>query len=244
MTTLTLRRIKGSALTYDELDDNFMFLANTVFGGSFETNLSYDPITRLLSSSTGTGTVLPLASANNAGLMSLADKDKLDSIEYGATVSTFTPALEAKLIALDTNEELRDRTTHFGFQSSNTIFDFAESVDELLERFYDISVFVADKPTDGEIVYRMKVVRAFTLPVNLIGSKGDADTGSSGNVNFSLRKNGIQFGTLNFNTSSTGSFTAASITSFAIDDVLSVTAPVTADATLRNISIMLQGTVI
>lgn len=244
MTTLTLRRTKGSSLTYDELDDNFMFLANTVFGGSFETNLSYNPTLRELSSSTGTGTILPLVSANNAGLMTEDDKIKLDSVEFGATVSTFTPTLEAKLLALDTNEELRDRTTHTGFQSSNTIFDFAESVDALLERFYDISVYVADKPIDGEIVYRMKAVRAFSFPINLIGSKGDAETGSSGNVVFTLFKNGVSFGTVRFNVSTLGSFTAASATSFAIDDILSISAPATADASLRNIAIVLQGTVL
>lgn len=244
MTTLTLRRTKGSSLTYDELDDNFVFLANTVFGGSFETNLSYNPTLRILSSSTGTGTILPLASANNAGLMTEDDKIKLDSVEFGATVSTFTPTLEAKLIALDTNEELRDRTTHTGFQSSNTIFDFAESVDALLERFYDISIYVADKPTDGEVVYRLKAVRSFSFPINMVGSSGDAETGSTSNVFFSIRKNGVEFATLRFNISNIGTYTAASATTFVAGDILSIIAPATADTTLRNIGILLQGSIL
>lgn len=44
------------------------------------TNLSYDPATMLLSSSTGADVTLPLAATTDAGLQSAADKAKLDSI--------------------------------------------------------------------------------------------------------------------------------------------------------------------
>jgi len=49
-------------------------------GGGAGTDLSYDQVTRLLSSSTGTDVTLPLATTSLAGLESAADKTKLDSI--------------------------------------------------------------------------------------------------------------------------------------------------------------------
>ena len=48
-------------------------------GGGGATNLSYNPATRALGSSTGTGVTLPLVGAN-PGLMSDADKTKLDAV--------------------------------------------------------------------------------------------------------------------------------------------------------------------
>jgi hypothetical protein len=61
-------------------------------------------------------------------------------------------------------------------------------------------------------------------------------------VAFDLLKNGVSFGTVTFNVSATGSFTVASATSFAAGDVLTITAPATADSTLEDISITLVGT--
>jgi hypothetical protein len=53
-------------------------------GGSGATNLTYDAPGRTVVSDTGTDAVLPLAGAN-PGLMTSADKSKLDAIEAGAT---------------------------------------------------------------------------------------------------------------------------------------------------------------
>jgi hypothetical protein len=53
-------------------------------GGQDVTDLSYNPSTRVLSSSTGTGTTLPLATTTLPGLESPEDKIKLDSVQAGA----------------------------------------------------------------------------------------------------------------------------------------------------------------
>jgi len=58
-------------------------------GGGGPTNLSYTAATRLLESSTGTDVTLPLVGAD-AGLMSAADKTKLDGIASGAQVNVAT----------------------------------------------------------------------------------------------------------------------------------------------------------
>ena len=65
-----------------------------------------------------------------------------------------------------------------------------------------------------------------------------AATGSSV---FNLAKNGTNFGTVTFAASgTTGTFAAASATSFAAGDVLTVTGPATADATLADIALTLD----
>ncbi len=84
-------------------------------GGGGATNLGYDAPTRTITSSTGDDTILPLAGAE-AGLMSAADKTKLD--------------------AQASNAALRDRTTHTGVQPSTTISDLAATV-----QAYPLDVF-------------------------------------------------------------------------------------------------------
>lgn len=85
-------------------------------GGGGATNLGYTASTRALTSSTGTGVTLPLVGAD-PGLMSAADKTKLDGIAAGATANA-------------TDAALRDRATHTGTQAASTISDFSEAVDD------------------------------------------------------------------------------------------------------------------
>jgi hypothetical protein len=61
-----------------------------VASGSAGTNLSYDPVTRVLASSTGDDVTLPLSTTLAAGLQSAADRIKLDAI----TVDTATKTIE------------------------------------------------------------------------------------------------------------------------------------------------------
>lgn len=88
-------------------------------GGGGATDLSYDPGSRLLSSSTGLDATLPLVDGTNAGLMASADKTKLDGVAAGATVNA-------------TDASLRDRATHTGTQLAATISDFASAVAALI----------------------------------------------------------------------------------------------------------------
>lgn len=81
-------------------------------GGGGATNLSYNPATRVLASSTGDDATLPLADGANAGLMASADKTKLDSVAPGATANA-------------SDASLRDRSTHTGTQPASTITGLA-----------------------------------------------------------------------------------------------------------------------
>ena len=89
----------------------------------------------------------------------------------------------------------------------------------------------------------MEAVRAFTHPDPGTGSTGEARVASTGNVAFSAKRNGVQYATVTFNISATGTwaFDAASDEDFVAGDTLTFTAPATADTTLEDIAIFLKG---
>lgn len=111
-----------------------------------------------------------------------------------------------------------------------------------IDLFYDYAVFIPSKPTDGQLVTRLEVARAFTLPASLTGSQASARVASTGNVSFDIKRNGSSIGSVVFNVSASGTFTFASGVTFAAGDLLELVAPATADATLEDISITLVGT--
>jgi hypothetical protein len=107
--------------------------------------------------------------------------------------------------------------------------------------FYDLSVFVQGLPFASELVWKFIAVRGFTLPASLTGSEATAGAASTGNVSFTIKKNGSSEGTVDFNTTATGSFTFSGSVSFAAGDILTIIAPSSPDATLADISIVLKG---
>jgi hypothetical protein len=84
-------------------------------GGGGATNLTYTALTRLLESSSGTDVTLPLV-GSDPGLMSAADKTKLDGIASGATANA-------------ADASLRDRTTHTGSQAISTVTGLQAALD-------------------------------------------------------------------------------------------------------------------
>ena len=109
---------------------------------------------------------------------------------------------------------------------------------------YDIGFFVAGIPLDAEVVGYLVATRAFRIPASGTGSRAKAATASTGNVVFTLKKNGTSFGTVRFNISATATFTIATATSFAAGDVLTIEAPSPADTTLATVGINLVGQVL
>jgi hypothetical protein len=108
---------------------------------------------------------------------------------------------------------------------------------------YDVGLFCEGRPEAGETVLRFVVVRAFELAASLTGSRAHAEVATSAPVVFSVRKNGVQFGTVNFaGASQTATFTAAAPTALAVGDRLTVVAPFTQDPALADVSITLAGT--
>jgi len=107
---------------------------------------------------------------------------------------------------------------------------------------YDIGMFVAGKPLGSAIAAKFIATRAIVLPINLTGSEASAEAASTGNVSFTIYVNNVSKGSVNFNTSATGTFTFSSAVTLAIGDVVKLTAPGTQDATLTDIAITLTGT--
>jgi hypothetical protein len=83
------------------------------------TDLSVTPSASTVAviSNTGTDTAIPAATTSNAGVLTAADKTKLDGIATGATENSS----DATLLA---------RANHTGTQVASTISDFSEAVDD------------------------------------------------------------------------------------------------------------------
>lgn len=128
---------------------------------------------------------------------------------------------------------------HFTVDQQGRLTDAGEST---IDVFLDIVLFVQSTMSNGELVLRIEATRDFTLPASLTGSQASAGVASSGNVSFDIKKNGSSIGSVNFNTSASGTFTFTTATSFTAGDLLEIVAPATADGTLADVSISLKGT--
>lgn len=100
---------------------------------------------------------------------------------------------------------------------------------------YDIAGSILSKPTANAIVMRFIAPRNFSLPAGLVGSVAFAGTPATAQYVLSVRRNGAVFGTITFGAgSNSGVFAAASATTFNVGDVMTVSAPATADATFND----------
>jgi len=110
---------------------------------------------------------------------------------------------------------------------------------------FDIHTFYPGVPTASAKLYRGKLARAVTFPVNFAGAQFTASVNATGSTVFDIQKNGASVGSC---TIAAGSATATfvsvggSAVSFAAGDVFSVIAPATADATLADPAITFAGT--
>ena len=108
---------------------------------------------------------------------------------------------------------------------------------------YDLLMFFPGVPTSLQVMGRIIVPRAITLPASLTGSYGSSIVAATAATTLTLAKNGSSIGSVNFAISaSTATFTFASSVSFAAGDLLTLTNQSTADATLANISVTLAAT--
>lgn len=105
-----------------------------------------------------------------------------------------------------------------------------------------VGTFVEGKPESSEVILRYVAAKAFTLPQALTASVFKAATAATAQTVFSIKKNGGEVATATVAaTATTATFAAASQTSFAIGDVLTIVAPASADATLADFAITLAG---
>jgi hypothetical protein len=103
---------------------------------------------------------------------------------------------------------------------------------------YDVAFSVYSKPTASEKLFRFRACRAFTVPTSQTNAQARAATQATNSTTFTIEKNGTNIGSIVFGAGSIyGTVTISSATSFAVGDLLTVTAASTPDSTLADIDI-------
>jgi hypothetical protein len=108
---------------------------------------------------------------------------------------------------------------------------------------YDAVFWDPGRAQAGEIVFKAVFGRAVTFPAGLTNSRAAADVAATGAAAvWSIRRNGVQFGTMTFAIgATTATFAAATATGFVAGDILTLVAPSPRNATLSGISGVLAG---
>lgn len=109
---------------------------------------------------------------------------------------------------------------------------------------YDVGMSIAGKPEANKTVAMVVLVRPTILPKDFVGSKAVCDVPATGAAVFPIKLNGTQIGSINFAAGATvGTFTFSPTASLLLGsgDKLTISSPVTADATLSYVAATLMG---
>lgn len=105
----------------------------------------------------------------------------------------------------------------------------------------DIGVAFSGKPLASQAV-NIPMNQAVSLPASLTGSHFFVGTNPTSTMTFTINKNGSSVGTVAFGTSGTPTVTFASPVSFAVGDVLNITAPNPQDLTGSDVGLNFKST--
>jgi hypothetical protein len=107
---------------------------------------------------------------------------------------------------------------------------------------YDIGCFVGQYTTVQTLAL-IALERSVRFAANMVPSTAACGVAPTGSVVFSIQKNGIQFATVTFSSSTTtGVYSSTLGSTFVAGDILTIVAPVTVDSTMANIGFLLSGT--
>lgn len=116
------------------------------------------------------------------------------------------------------------------------------NVDPVASVPWPIMVFAAGLGSNNQVLYFMKMDRQTIFPASAQNSFAAARTAATGSTTYTLKQNGIAFATINFGAGATkGTFTQAADAIFAPGDTLEIDGPASADGSLANVGITLQG---
>lgn len=111
-----------------------------------------------------------------------------------------------------------------------------------MPRTISVVAFAPSTLGNSQIMGYFKMDRPCVFPASAPNSYAVASVAATGSTTITIYKNGSSFATVVFSASgTTGAFTQSSSTSFAAGDILEIQGPSSADATLANIGITLQG---
>lgn len=100
----------------------------------------------------------------------------------------------------------------------------------------------AGEPGDGAVLLRLPMTLEVTFATNFAGSLFVAGVAADDVAVFTIAKDGMSVGTVTFAAAgTTGTFASAGPVTFEVGDVLTITAPATADATLADLGYSLAG---
>jgi hypothetical protein len=103
-------------------------------------------------------------------------------------------------------------------------------------------MYVSGRPTASETIGQAILPEPFILFAGLVGSFAKSKIAATGSSVLTIHKNGASIGTITFAAAATvGTFVFSANVSFDPGDLLDVTNPASADATLADLTIMLYG---
>lgn len=107
---------------------------------------------------------------------------------------------------------------------------------------YDIAIDDPGKAISAEEIGRFLFTTQVTFKAGLVESQASAKAAATAETVFSLKKNGVEFGTVTYAAEgTTGTFAATSDTTFSGGDTLTVVAPNPMDATLAGVLMTITG---
>ena len=108
---------------------------------------------------------------------------------------------------------------------------------------FDIALYFPGKPEAAERLLKLEVARGFTLPTDLAGSRGHADTAATTEAVCTILKNGVAVGSITLAAASQdAAFALAGGLALVLGDRLELVAPATQDTTLAGLAFTLIGT--
>lgn len=234
---------KGSALTVDEFDDNFYELYTRIL--ALETspptavgisNITVTGSQLLISMTDGVTSygpfTLPIASFRFRG-------DYVPATAYAALDIVSVPNQGLFLINIaHTGENPFDPNAVDGGAHPLYSLLFGEGIE-----IYDVGFFYPGKPGQGidsaGWMFAHKFVRPVTAPASLADSKASLRVASAATLSFPIYKNGgSSIGSVDFATGVTeGTFTFATDTDFATDDLIQIGPAVTLDTNAKDLMV-------
>lgn len=109
---------------------------------------------------------------------------------------------------------------------------------------YDLGGSIFGVCANSEVALRIRACRAFRLASGQANGQAKAGIAATGSTVFTIAKNGVSVGSITFAAgSSTGTFSFTNNVDVATGDLITVTGPATADATLADVDFTLVGNV-
>jgi hypothetical protein len=114
---------------------------------------------------------------------------------------------------------------------------------EFVAHAYDFGFVKAETPSSSEVIGKVVIPRAITLPADLAGAAGHVDTNPTAQFDVDLTDGGSSIGTISIATNGTFTFTTVDNTAKAIaaGSVVRFVAPASTDATVAGIAVTLIG---